>query len=104
MKKEKDPYKKETYNIKQTAFKLVANSMYGCLGFGSSRFYAMPIAALITKQGRKILDDTKNIVSKMNYEVIYGDTDSLMIYPNIKNLMIEQGGVIENNQTQEQRN
>ena len=43
----------------------------------------MPIAALITRYGRKILEDTKEIVGKMNYEVIYGDTDSLMIYPNI---------------------
>lgn len=67
------------YDIRQKALKLTANSMYGCLGFGSSRFYAKRLASLITGKGREILLRTKDLVQTMNVEVIYGDTDSIMI-------------------------
>lgn len=70
---------KNQYNIRQLALKLTANSMYGCLGFTHSRFYAKHLAALVTQKGRDILMNTKDIVTKLNYEVIYGDTDSIMI-------------------------
>ncbi|KAK2155699.1 hypothetical protein LSH36_233g04020 [Paralvinella palmiformis] len=70
------------YDIRQKALKLTANSMYGCLGFTFSRFFAKPLAALVTGKGREILLKTKDLVQNMNLDVIYGDTDSIMINTN----------------------
>ena len=77
------------------ALKLTANSMYGCLGFSHSRFYAQPIAALITAMGREILQRSVTIAEDtVGLDVIYGDTDSIMINTRISGKNLDQLKVV----------
>ena len=73
------PVQRRKFDIMQTAYKLTANSIYGCLGFPNSRFYSRLIADTVTGLGRQLLVQSKEKVEENGYRVIYGDTDSIMI-------------------------
>ena len=86
IKQEGNDAKKKQLDVRQKALKITANSMYGCLGFSGSRFFARPVAALVTSQGREILQNTVDTVEKKGLDVVYGDTDSIMINTNTTDL------------------
>jgi len=75
-------------------YKSVINAVYGFYGFGgdidkgipSSRLYAPLIAESVTYPGRTILEMLKEYIPKINYDIVYGDTDSIFIKLKTKNL------------------
>lgn len=98
LKKEKNVLVKQQLDIRQKALKLTANSMYGCLGFTFSRFYARPIAAMVTAMGREALQRTVDqATNQLGLDIIYGDTDSVMINTNSTDLAAvkEMGNMVK---------
>jgi DNA polymerase I len=64
-------------DAKQTAFKIVANSFYGMMGYPRARWYCKECAESVTSFGRHYIRRTIEMAKDFGFEVIYGDTDSL---------------------------
>lgn len=76
-----NPHEFECPKSEALALKLLANIIYGTLGFQQSRFYTLRLAEKIAQRGRDILSKTVEVVSLTHRDVsiIYGDTDSVMV-------------------------
>jgi DNA polymerase delta subunit 1 len=88
MKKAKDEFERDVMNGRQLALKVSANSVYGFTGAVVGALPCVPISASVTAYGREMIEATKNFVEthyciangfKANADVIYGDTDSVMV-------------------------
>ncbi len=74
--------------VEEKAMKLLANATYGYLGFFAARGYSKECAESITALGRKYILDTITTAQEDGFKVIYGDTDSLMVSGDKKNIKI----------------
>jgi DNA polymerase I len=72
-----DPY--EQYDRQQQAVKVIMNSLYGVLGWDRFRLYDKEMGAAVTATGRDVIRYTEKVVSEMDYQIVYGDTDSVML-------------------------
>ena len=63
----------------QQAQKILANSFYGYLGYSGARWYSRESAEATTYLGRKYIQETIEKAKDMGFEMVYGDTDSVML-------------------------
>ena len=85
---ETDPFRKAVLNGRQLALKISANSVYGITGATVGKLPCLAIASSTTSYGRQMIERTKEEVEKKytiangykhDAQVIYGDTDSVMV-------------------------
>ncbi|KJH52362.1 DNA polymerase [Dictyocaulus viviparus] len=96
MKNERDDFRKMVLNGRQLALKISANSVYGFTGATVGKLPCLEISQSVTAFGREMIDLTKSEVEKRyvagsmegkcpaNAQVIYGDTDSVMVKFGVK--------------------
>jgi DNA polymerase delta subunit 1 len=88
MKNAPTEFERTVQNGRQMALKVSANSVYGFTGATVGQLPCLPIASSTTSYGRHLLEKTKEFVEQTyttvngyahDAEVIYGDTDSVMV-------------------------
>ncbi|MFW6003705.1 MAG: DNA-directed DNA polymerase [Halanaeroarchaeum sp.] len=69
----------DVYDRQQAAVKVIMNSLYGVLGWERFRLYDKQMGAAVTATGRDVIEYTETAANERDKEVIYGDTDSVML-------------------------
>lgn len=65
------------------AIKILMNSFYGVMGSGGSRLSHPELADAITSTGHWVLHQARSWFEERGHLVLYGDTDSLFVQPNV---------------------
>ncbi|MFB6252270.1 MAG: DNA polymerase domain-containing protein [Halobellus sp.] len=60
-------------------FQFVGQSLYGVLGWDRFRLYDKEMGAAVTATGREVIEHTAEAAAELDKEVVYGDTDSVML-------------------------
>lgn len=68
----------QSINNRQWALKIIANSFYGMLGYSRARWYSKECAESVTSFGRHYIKETIEQAEEDEFDVVYGDTDSLL--------------------------
>jgi DNA polymerase elongation subunit (family B) len=76
LKKDSEEYKK--LDNEQYALKIISNAMYGMFGFFGSRWYCRECGAASAAFGRYYINKIIDLAKNDGFEIVYGDTDSLM--------------------------
>jgi len=85
---EDDPLLESICDADQLALKLQANSIYGFTGLTLGKLPCLAVAGAVTSHGRNLIMKTKNVIERVydkwpGGEVLYGDTDSVMVKINV---------------------
>jgi len=67
----------------QYSLKILSNATYGYLGYIGARWYKKECAESVTALERYYITKVAEIAKSFNFEIIYGDTDSLMVTANL---------------------
>ncbi|XP_021899855.1 LOW QUALITY PROTEIN: DNA polymerase delta catalytic subunit [Carica papaya] len=95
LKEAKDPLEKAVLDGRQLALKISANSVYGFTGATVGPVAVHRNLSSVTSYGRQMIENTQKLVEKKfttlggyehNAEVIYGDTDSVMVQFGVPNV------------------
>ena len=80
----RDKAKQDSNASLSQAIKIIMNSYYGVMGTPGCRFFDPRLPSSITLRGHEIMLKTKGLIEEEGYQVIYGDTDSIFVWLNLK--------------------
>jgi len=69
----------EKLNNEQYALKILANATYGYLGYFGAKWFKRECGASTAAFGRHYINKVLDLAKEKGFEIIYGDTDSLMV-------------------------